>query len=196
MPKSLFKTLNEYIGYRSGTITVNGFYYTQFPYTRRNAILTCTCDCGRTTETTTKAISGNNRRRTCGYSCPLTRPDKKGFRDHSHKELGSAALGYLCANYRHWAKTRNKVFGLTNEQARELFIQDCYYCGRPPQKVTTTAWGDEFKHNGIDRIDNSKGYELDNCVTCCYLCNLSKHTDSKQEFITWIKRLQEYKNAV
>lgn len=39
----------------------------------------------------------------------------------------------------------------------------CSYCGEP------TGSG-----SGLDRIDNAKGYEIDNVLPCCGLCNLTR----------------------
>ena len=44
----------------------------------------------------------------------------------------------------------------------------------------------EFIYNGIDRKNNDMGYRLDNCVSCCTLCNRRKGGMEYAEFITWI----------
>ena len=40
-----------------------------------------------------------------------------------------------------------------------------------------------ISYNGIDRLDNSKGYEKENTVTCCGICNKMKLTLTLKEFI-------------
>lgn len=47
----------------------------------------------------------------------------------------------------------------------------CYYCGY------------EIKTCGIDRVDNAKGYDLDNLKTCCRWCNAMKSNMSQRDFI-------------
>jgi hypothetical protein len=47
----------------------------------------------------------------------------------------------------------------------------------------------EYAYNGIDRVDNFKGYEIDNCVPCCYICNYAKRDMSKDQFLAWVKRI-------
>lgn len=66
-------------------------------------------------------------------------------------------------NYKKNAKKRNLSFDLTKEQFYNLTTQPCNYCG-------------EFikEYNGIDRINSSIGYTLDNCVSCCEICNKMK----------------------
>lgn len=44
-------------------------------------------------------------------------------------------------------------------------------------------------YNGIDRIDDSIGYTIDNCVTCCRTCNWAKGNKDYSEFLFYIDRL-------
>jgi len=44
-----------------------------------------------------------------------------------------------------------------------------------------------------DRMDNTKGYSLENSVPCCKFCNLTKNDTSFIEFINWIRTV--YKNT-
>lgn len=44
-------------------------------------------------------------------------------------------------------------------------------------------------YNGIDRIDNQKGYSLDNVVACCRICNNAKSDMTVHEFHSWIMRI-------
>ncbi|HEC67150.1 MAG TPA: hypothetical protein ENI23_17875 [bacterium] len=46
---------------------------------------------------------------------------------------------------------------------------------------------------GLDRVDNKKGYELENCVPCCKICNSMKMTMDKDEFLKHIKRIADFK---
>ena len=46
--------------------------------------------------------------------------------------------------------------------------------------------------NGIDRFDNTIGYELHNCVPCCGFCNFAKGKHTYQEFKNWIKDLVSF----
>jgi len=60
---------------------------------------------------------------------------------------------------------RQKECNLTKEQYFELIQKPCVYC----------SYYDENEINGIDRVNNSVGYTLDNCVTACKHCNRMKH---------------------
>lgn len=85
--------------------------------------------------------------------------------------------GRLCM-YKYKAKERNLEWCLEDEEASKLFIDSCFYCG-----CIADPW------NGIDRIDNNKGYITENCVTCCKHCNVAKNTQSQEEFILQANRI-------
>jgi hypothetical protein len=44
-------------------------------------------------------------------------------------------------------------------------------------------------YNGIDRIDNARGYERDNIVPCCKFCNRAKSAMPQKEFIDLVRRI-------
>lgn len=114
------------------------------------------------------------------------------------------ASGTVYQQYKRNAKSRNMPFDLTKEQLKELIRQDCYYCGNPPLNMVRTFNGrngnnihEPVPYNGIDRVDSSKGYNLDNCVTCCYLCNFAKQDRTVEQFLNWVKRIyiNQYKKV-
>jgi hypothetical protein len=59
---------------------------------------------------------------------------------------------------------------LTLEEHSKLIIAPCTYCGAE-RSSTLNYLGLVLWKNGIDRIDNHKGYTLENCVTACTFCN-------------------------
>jgi len=73
------------------------------------------------------------------------------------------------------AKRRKIEWGLNFEDASGLLLQDCHYCGKPSVE--------EVKIHGLDRVDNDRGYHIDNVVTCCEQCNTSKSTQTYEDFI-------------
>lgn len=64
------------------------------------------------------------------------------------------------------AKYRNLSFTLTFEEYKSLISKPCYYCEGEFGKVETSL--------GLDRIDNGRGYELDNVLSCCTDCNRTR----------------------
>lgn len=77
--------------------------------------------------------------------------------------------------YKIGAITRDYEWLLTDEEAGNFFKDDCFYCG----KISI----ENEDMSGIDRVDNKIGYTLNNCVSCCGMCNGIKGTFSKEEFI-------------
>ena len=104
-----------------------------------------------------------------------------------------AHVNELYNHYKRSAKQRNLEFALTKEQARKLFEGDCFYCGQNPQaRPTSQNLHGTYSWNGIDRVDNSKGYTVDNTVSCCKVCNFAKRDSTKEEFVEWIKRAYKH----
>lgn len=78
-------------------------------------------------------------------------------------------------------------------------IPDCHYCGdllnwKPHKDPGTTS----FRYF-LDRKDSNVGYQLDNLVTCCTLCNLTKSDKfTYEEFIQIgqvIRKIKEDRNV-
>lgn len=95
----------------------------------------------------------------------------------------------LIGGYKINAKKRNIKYDITEEQFAEITQKDCFYCGVKPSNVSKKKLSNgDYIYNGIDRVDNSKGYEIDNIVPCCRICNVAKNTLTLSEFKNWIKR--------
>ena len=80
------------------------------------------------------------------------------------------------------AYSRALLFTISEMDFDRLVIQPCYYCGF--QSVS--------RLNGIDRIDNNKGYILQNCITCCKMCNLFKNMLHPIEFLDKVNAIYSY----
>lgn len=79
-------------------------------------------------------------------------------------------------SYRSNALNRNLLFELTLENVIKLIDDKCFYCHDKNSK-------------GIDRIDNSKNYNLNNVISCCKQCNFMKNDSTKEEFLNKIKEI-------
>lgn len=78
--------------------------------------------------------------------------------------------------YKSGAKVRNIPFNLSLDDVIKLIDSECYYCG-------------DLNSKGIDRIDNTKGYTKDNCVSCCKFCNIMKNTYTVKEVFKKIEAI-------
>lgn len=96
--------------------------------------------------------------------------------------------------YKEGARRRGYSFELSYEQFLDIVFKDCYYCGSKPSNNININNNESLKdsnifYSGIDRVDNTKGYEVDNVVPCCINCNIAKRSMSKESFIEWGKKL-------
>ena len=86
------------------------------------------------------------------------------------------------------AKKRNFATTLTFEEYENLIKLPCYLCG----ELVVSAHGG----HGIDRVDNSIGYTVSNCRSCCGVCNVMKGDLSIDDFIIRIKKIiQNYEKV-
>ena len=90
------------------------------------------------------------------------------------KAKSGAAFRILFGNYKRAAKKRGIVWELTEEQFRELTSSPCFYTGKLPSNLKVAPSGEVYTYNGIDRLDSTQGYVLDNCVPCIGIVNTAK----------------------
>ena len=143
----------------------------------------CKCECG-----IEKVIRGDLLRdgntRSCG--CLNKETASKSFR----KDSGLSSMRQLIINYKGSARRRGYEYKLTEEQFSEITKKKCYYCGLEPDNIEKTkGCNGNYIYNGLDRIDNTKGYTIDNVVSCCKICNQAKHTLTIQEFKNWVEKI-------
>lgn len=103
---------------------------------------------------------------------------------------GQAGLNRLYNTYRIASKRRGLEFTLTKAQFKKLTSGDCFYCGKAPESVffehntgEKSREHGKYFYNGIDRVDNTKGYIKSNCVTCCKEHNQWKKAMPYYDFI-------------
>lgn len=106
-----------------------------------------------------------------------------------------AAFNQLLWHYKKGASSRGLVFALSPEEADRLFKLPCAYCGQAPSQVSKASQSSMYVYNGIDRIDNDKGYIQGNVAPCCKMCNWCKGKHSLEDFRNWIDRVHRCLNA-
>jgi hypothetical protein len=72
------------------------------------------------------------------------------------------------------AERRNIEYLLSDEVVNGLIYSPCFYCGYIPEGTHSNKLGEYNIINGIDRVDNSKGYIEGNVVASCRDCNVKK----------------------
>jgi hypothetical protein len=103
---------------------------------------------------------------------------------------GEAATNTVIRRYRYNAERRNLNISLSREDFIELFQQNCHYCGNPPANhFMEDGYNGDLVYSGIDRVDNTIGYDKLNVVPCCEICNRMKSTLSEKDFINHIAKI-------
>jgi hypothetical protein len=109
-----------------------------------------------------------------------------------------ATTGLERGLYRSYIATAQKKrvpvpFELSIEEFLILVKQNCYICGMEPSQAYWKSRGDILIYNGIDRIDNTKGYVSGNCKACCKKCNSVKSdmglSDLKDHLVRMLRGL-------
>jgi hypothetical protein len=146
----------------------------------------CICECGNTTK-----VSGSQL-----HGTPNRKPQTK-CQDCRNKELSAtpasveSAVNHLFGNYKVCARNRGIEFSLNRIDFVDLIYRPCHYCGRPPSQFCRKGKA-ILTYSGVDRQDNSLGYDVHNCVPCCKQCNQAKMNYPKVEFLLWLKRAYEH----
>lgn len=156
----------------------------------------CRCDCG-----TVKRVNGYSMRTDISKQCQnchkkLLAANRKKIKDNNlyfKLSPGEAALNRLFRSYRSNAKTRGREFSLDKNTFKQLVISPCHYCGtEPKQKQISVISTGVFLYNGVDRVDNKKGYTPKNTLSCCGTCNKLKGTLSYTDFVVQIKSIYNH----
>ncbi len=88
-------------------------------------------------------------------------------------------------NVQRSAFLKKNLFTLSQQDFEKLVIQPCYYCG----------FYSNYKFIGIDRIDNNKGYLINNCVSSCGMCNMMKSSNHPNAFLDKINIICSYRQT-
>lgn len=172
------KIAEKYIGESFGSLTVVSILKEANKHGR--ILAKCSCACGKETITSLHGLK-NGTTQSCGCkrnACRTLPP-------------GNAARNALLYTYKTSnAKKRNLEWELSNKDFYKLTSRNCFYCGAAPSSVKyCKGYNGSYIYNGIDRVDNSKGYSRDNCVSCCFKCNNAKRNMTLKEFLTYINTL-------
>lgn len=120
----------------------------------------CVCDCGNITKVKARDLKSGHSQ-SCG--CLRNERASEGCKKRRLPD-NEAGFNRIFSEYKTKnAERRDLPFDLTRCQFRELINKNCHYCGAPLLKEQQG-----YKYNGIDRIDNTKGYSISNVVPCCF----------------------------
>lgn len=110
-------------------------------------------------------------------------PDYK--RTYARKWAGTAKGRFHKLRYD--AKKKDRVVEISLEEFADLLTKPCVYCG----ELRDSPYG-----YGVDRIDSSGSYTLDNIVPCCGVCNQMKSDMDLEDFYAHIAKILASRDAV
>jgi len=166
----------------------NGIKILKYVYTKNNKTYwKSLCNCGKIFVSSLGNIK-SGAVRSCG--CLRTRKHVPGY----------SGLRKVFLSYKKSAKRENRSFSLSFEDVKKLTSSKCFYCGQSPQKISQSTRTNnlavkeytQYKYNGIDRVDSSRGYEVGNVVPCCLWCNIIKRERSIDDFKDHVKRIYNH----
>ena len=147
-------------------------------------------DCGRefNTSTVIKAKGKHDKHlRRCEpcYEKLKKIEAERPVRERQYKAEAFTNKHVIWNHYVKGAQKRGIHFALTKTKFNELILQPCFYCN----------YKKDMEVNGIDRVDNNKGYQEDNVVSCCESCNVMKGSQHPQEFIDKLQAIHLFQTT-
>jgi len=172
------------------------------------------CDCGSIYVTYCASSVASGRISSCG--CYHREVIKERGKTWVTKPKGMAARNGLFWNYCIKAKRHNQEFTLTKDEFSRFTSSNCFYCGAPPEKEFQSrksrfmqndgrriktgelipSYNGGCLFNGLDRIDSSMGYVLNNVVPCCWTCNQAKSNMSQEAFYGWVVKIHSHLTSI
>mgnify|MGYP000420341430 CR=1 FL=1 len=125
------------------------------------------CSCGATFDTSGTRLRRGDIIMCRACACKL-RP--QSLKLYSNMELAFTKM----IKDRARQKTPPIPVSITVDEFTSLVAKDCHYCGAAPSQRSYFGKRIPFLVNGLDRVDNAKGYSSDNVVPCCRFCNTAK----------------------
>ncbi len=106
--------------------------------------------------------------------------------------VSTSAMRYLWRVHVQGCLRRDVMNHITIGDYEQYSKQNCSYCGQPPFNMTKLKKGINILYNGVDRVDNTKPYEIGNIVTCCKYCNAMKSKLGVDLFLQHVQRIATY----
>lgn len=181
----------DYVGFRFGRLLVveeagRKLIKQGKKSSRLDILWLCRCDCGKESKVVSSALKNTQ---SCGC---LKLENQRRALIKPTKEV-AATLQFNI--YKRNADEKNRSWHLTKEEVGSIVFLPCNYCGSlPANKLFNSKHKFIALVNGIDRLDSSQGYEKDNVVPCCWICNKAKGAATYEEFMNWIHRLTEFQS--
>lgn len=111
------------------------------------------------------------------------RVDNKGVQTPMNK---------LYYKYQKSAEKRGYEFNIDEIDFHYIIQKPCQYCGNTHTSREISKAGFKYEFTGLDRVDNKKGYSINNVIPCCKICNQMKSNFDVDVFKSQINKIYEY----
>lgn len=184
MSLASIQSYQRYLGERYGRLVIQDIF------NEKGRILAyCLCDCGKKKKILIWSLR-RGKTKSCGC-LQRERAKRIGFKSLLPK--GEAPLNILFAYYKKAAKKRDIPFAISRDDFKNLVNGNCYYCDeKPSMEIFSRYKNDRIKYNGVDRVNNTLGYIIGNCVSCCEFCNKAKRDLSLIDFFSKVSRIYNF----
>ena len=98
---------------------------------------------------------------------------------------------FFKVNYVQRCKNDNIELSITEDDFASIAKDPCFYCGTM-EKIEVDGVIDERGFNGLDRMDQTRGYIWDNCVSACNMCNVMKKSLHIDVFLKRVEHMVSY----
>jgi len=165
---------------------------------RREWVWLCKCDCGNETNVRISKLK-NGFTKSCGCFKNKNLARGSGNKHGAWKGYENLSMSFY-SRIKTNAKNRNISFSVSIEYLYDLFKKQngkCNYTGEQiclPINVRQLRGKENENVASLDRIDNDRGYEDGNVQWVCKRVNYMKHTMQDDYFMSWIKKIYEFKN--
>jgi len=106
-------------------------------------------------------------------------------RERNYKAEAFTNKHVLWNHYVKSAQKRGLDFALSKARFLALILEPCFFC----------AYQKDGEVNGLDRIDNNRGYVDENVTSCCTTCNFLKGSQHPQEFLDKLGAIHQFRTA-
>lgn len=174
-------------GQRKHFITITSFSHKN---ERFDKVWNARCDCG----TELKVVAGKfGATQSCGCKRDEMSGESrwKGLGDRKNNGLPSYYWNELKRN----AAARKIPFNITIQQGYDLFTEQNGLCAISGETLNFRKIGQKRTSAtaSLDRIDSSKGYDLDNVQWVHKDINKMKNTFSESDFLLWIEKIYNHR---
>lgn len=186
MRKSIEFDVNDIVNKQFGKLTVVRFSKQERYRNRFNYFYECKCECGNI-KTVSRISLITFHTNSCGCLHSKHGNENKGWRG-----CGEIS-GAMWSDIKIKAKDRNLSFTISIEEAWQLFLNQNRKCALTGQELKFDSINRSTKNKtaSLDRIDNKKGYEIENIQWVHKDINWMKGQFDSDRFIELCKLVSE-----